>query len=120
MIKETNKKKEHRIIRKWAIAKQKEIFEKSGNKCQECSTDKDLTIHHEEYKKGFQYVKVLCNRCHRNHHELETRKIVLTNFYSEICKENENLTLKEYKQILKDKIDKIPIKVNPDFKIDGF
>lgn len=39
------------------------------NKCEECGTEKQLVMHHEDYKKQFN-IKVLCRSCHNKLHKL--------------------------------------------------
>jgi len=119
MIKVTKRNAKHNEVRKWAKKKKKEIFERANNKCDKCGTEEDLSIHHLEYKKGYEYLQVLCNRCHRRFHNKELQKKLQIYYYNELCRQNEDMSIKELKDELKQKIESNPLKIITPLKLDG-
>jgi hypothetical protein len=69
--KEYLKSEEWQRTRRWAL-------DRAGNKCQLCKSDKKLNVHHNNYlslgKEEPSDVIVLCERCHRIHHDNEKPK----------------------------------------------
>lgn len=57
--------------RRWAL-------DRAGNKCQLCKSDKKLNVHHNNYsslgKEEPSDIIVLCERCHKIHHDNEIPK----------------------------------------------
>lgn len=125
MIKKTKRWKVQREIRRWANKHSEEVYEALGRICnnQKCRATDDLTIHHKEYKKGIEYLEILCNRCHKKFHKQETAKRLLIYAMEEI-EEFQNLhdtdSIVKLKEWLNDKINKIPVDIIPDLQMDGF
>ena len=121
MIKDTKTKREHRIVRSWASKNREEIFEKFNHTCAECGSIEDLSIHHTKYEIGIENVQVLCNKHHREYHDLEMKKKMMIYFLGYFKREeiNDNITVREFKKILFDDIQNNPIEIVSGLKIDG-
>lgn len=116
----TSKHKLHREIRKWADRNREEILERFENKCVKCGATGKLTIHHKEYKEGFEFVEVLCGKCHREFHRRETRKKLLLIILKDIERYECSTLLGDYYGDVKERFDAIEINIVPDTEfIDG-
>ena len=123
MIEKKKRWKVQRNIRKWANKNSEKVYDTLGRFCNKCKTTESLSIHHKEYKPGIEFLEILCQRCHRNFHNLETKKRLLICTLDEIELFQEIKTtdsLEKFREWLIRKIDAIPVKVIPDLEIDGF
>lgn len=116
-INKTIRQKEQRLVRKWGEKNRKEILDLFNNQCNQCKSKEELTIHHNQYKIGFDFVEVLCNKCHRRFHRLETKKRLLTLFLEDISKFKG--TIEEYRLNLRNRISQIPVELIKGIKVDG-
>lgn len=117
-----------REVRRWAKQHKLEIFEHHGKSCKKCGwlNERDLEIHHKEYKIGIDYVEVLCHRCHDEFHKQEFR-LKLMGLMLKNAEKSKNkfkvTTMEEYinnlnKEIQRFKDDGIYVVSNA--RIDGF
>jgi hypothetical protein len=115
MIHKSKFKKDHEKIRKWAKAHKEEIYAKYGKQCQKCGEHNisKLTFHHKQYIIGLEYIEVLCNKCHREFHDLELRKKMLIFILHDFKSNNvsNDTTVGQYKKELWERINKIPIEI---------
>ena len=119
MINKKIRHKTQRTIKRWAERHKEEIYDKLGRVCNKCRVTEDLSIHHKEYKKDLKYLEILCQKCHRDFHEKETRKRLLIYCLEEV-KKFKGYSVKDLKEWLREKRDAIPVKIIPNIKMDGF
>ncbi len=117
-IKKLNRHKQHAQVRKWAKRHRDEIHEKFDNKCNQCDSIKDLTIHHKKYEIGMENVEILCNKCHRKFHKKELKKKLLIHTLEDTEKYGKGITMEKYIENLKKRIEDIKVDVIF-YKIDG-
>lgn len=112
-INQTEQRKVHDKARKWANAHKEQIYARAGNKCEKCEAEINLTIHHLKYEIGMEHVQVLCNRCHRAYHDLEMKKKMMIYCLGDFKRNNipNSMTVGEYKKLLWDRIEAIPIEI---------
>ena len=120
MIKPSINQKFQRRVRNWGRKNRAKIYNALGEFCNKCKATDDLTIHHNEYQIGLEFVEVLCHRCHKSFHVKETRKRLLTCVLEEVEEFDKGDSIEELKIWLIEKINKIPVKLIPHIKFDGF
>lgn len=124
MIEKISRHKKQRDIRQWANRHSEDVYKKLGRICNDCKSVENLTIHHKEYIKGIEYLEILCQTCHRSFHNKELKKRLLHCVLDEI--ENfEHIfansdSLIKFKEWILKRANKIPVKIIPNMKIDGF
>ena len=119
-IKKLNKHRRHAQVRKWANKRREEIFNMFNNKCNNCPATTELTIHHKEYKIGYEFVEVLCNKCHRKFHKKELKKKLILYFINELKKYNKKDSVEFVINRLQKQFDNILVQIIPEtYKIDG-
>ena len=116
-IKRNSRQREQRSIRRWAKKHLEEIYRKLGQQCYDCGTRESLTIHHKQYKIGYEFVEILCDKCHKKFHRFETQKRMLTIFLSDI--EEFEGDIEKYKDNLRERIEEIKVDLIEGLIIDG-
>ncbi len=67
------------VVISWSGNHKEEIYKLKGGKCEECGSKENLHMHHLEYIKSFDVLKLLCRPCHINTHvKLRTYEKPLT------------------------------------------
>lgn len=118
-IRKTERNRKHKQVRQWASKHKEQIYQNGDNKCVECKTSEDLTIHHKQYIVGYEFVELRCNKCHRNFHRRELRKRLLTVMLHDAKKYKDFVTLELYIKDLEHRIKQIPVEMIEGLDIEG-
>ncbi len=72
----TNKYKEYLLSDEWAAIRN-DLYTVRGRNCERCGSDKNLQVHHKNYKNIFHEepsdLEILCNGCHFKEHGLDKK-----------------------------------------------
>lgn len=124
MIKKSNRFKEIAKIRRWATENKEEIFSKLGRKCTKCGEDniEKITIHHQKYEKNMDCLRIWCNRCHREYHDLEMKKRLIHIMLSTVTSfkgESKSDSIEDLKEFLRRRFEDVKVPMMEGVKIDG-